>query len=150
MIEPPELIAARDHLARAESAFRSAEGLEHLEEGLELLEDVIADEHSRFHTLARNLASTYARKLYASVRQLLESYQGTLPEPDLEHLFRLVRVFDRAMCDLPPDARAIKISIARLLIDRYYEGYSPEQKREALRQLAGIAGVDDVPPESGT
>jgi hypothetical protein len=33
----------------------------------------------------------------------------------------------------------VKIEIARRLIDRYYEGHSPERKRQALEQLTKIA-----------
>ncbi len=41
--------------------------------------------------------------------------------------------------ELPDNARAVKVEIARRLIDRYYEGHSPEQKRKALEQLTKIS-----------
>ena len=62
-----------------------------------------------------------------------------MPEPQLEHLFKVVLAFDQSEVELPDTAREVKIEIARRLIDRYYEGHSPEQKRKALEQLTKIA-----------
>ena len=61
-----------------------------------------------------------------------------MPEPDLEHLFKVVLAFDERSFELPEEARATKVSLVRDLIDRYYEGHSPETKRAALEQLAEI------------
>jgi hypothetical protein len=62
-----------------------------------------------------------------------------VPEPQLEHLFKVVLAFDQSEVELPDNAREVKVEIARRLIDRYYEGHSPEQKRKALEQLTKIA-----------
>lgn len=136
MIEPRELLSAREHLARAEAGYRTRDGLYHLEEGLALLEEVMAasPEHRK---LAENLASTYFTKIYGGIKRLVDADRG-LPEPDLEHLFKVVLAFDERSFELPEAARATKVSLVRDLIDRYYEGHSPEAKRAALEHLAEI------------
>jgi hypothetical protein len=139
MVESPELLSAREHLSRAEARYRTADGLFHLEEGLALLEEVIAGKSPECRTLAHNLASTYSTKIYGCIKTLVEKDRG-LPEPDLEHLFKMVLAFDERSFDLPAEARATKIQLVRDLIDRYYEGHSPEAKSAALEQLAEISG----------
>jgi hypothetical protein len=62
-----------------------------------------------------------------------------LPEPELERLFQAVLAFDPFAASLPQTASDVKIEIARRLIDRYYEGHSPERKLEAFRELAVLA-----------
>jgi len=64
MIEPPQLLSAREHLSRAEAKYRSEDGLFHLEEGLALLEEVMAGDSPEYRTVAQNLASTYSTKIY--------------------------------------------------------------------------------------
>jgi hypothetical protein len=49
-----------------------------------------------------------------------------------------VLVFDQSQIELPDNARAVKVEIARRLIDRYYEGHSAERKRQALEELTKI------------
>jgi hypothetical protein len=139
MVEPLQLLSAREHLSQAEAKYRSEEGLFHLEEGLALLEEVIAGDSPEYRTVAQNLASTYSTRIYDCVKKLVETDRG-LPEPDLEHLFRVVLAFDQRSLDLPADARLTKINLVRHLIDRYYEGHSPAEKRAALEQLAKISG----------
>jgi hypothetical protein len=134
------LAGARDRLAKAEARFRSVEGLAELEEGLALLEEVVLDGTDGQRTVADNLLATYADRLCAAVRRTVENDPG-LPEPELQHLFRLLVAFDAAELDLPDYVRALKIDIARRLIERYYEGYPAEEKQKALEQLAGIADV---------
>ena len=68
---------------------------------------------------------------------LLEADRA-VPEPQLEHLFKVVLVFDQSEIELPDNARTVKVEIARRLIDRYYEGHSPEYKRKALEELTKI------------
>lgn len=136
--EPPALAGARRRLAKAEADFRSADGLTQLEEGLALLEEVVLDGTEEQCAVADNLLATYSERLCASVRQTVEEDPG-LPEPELQHLFRLLVAFDAADLDLPAYVRALKIDIARRLIDRYYEGYPAEERQKALEQLAGIA-----------
>jgi hypothetical protein len=138
-IESPELQSARAHLARAEATLGSRDGLFHLEEGLALLDDIIAADEPRSSVVAKNVAATYATRMYRRVGALLESDRG-LPEPELEHLFKVVLAFDQGSFDLPAKARDTKIGIARRLLDRYYEGHPAEEKQKALEQLAGIAG----------
>ena len=145
MMEPRELSSAREHLARAEAGYRTADGLFHLEEGLALLEEVMAGKSAEWRTLAQNLARTYFTKIYGGIRRLVDRDRG-LPEPDLEHLFKVVLAFDQRSFELPDEARATKVSLVRDLIDRYYEGHSPEAKRAALAQLAEISDQRKEPP----
>jgi hypothetical protein len=137
MVESRELQAAREHLARAEAGYRSQDGLYHLEEGLALLDEVMAGS-PQHRQLAENLASTYFTKIYGGIKRLVESDRG-LPEPDLEHLFKVVLAFDERSFELPAEARATKISLVRDLVDRYYEGHSPDAKHAVLEQLAEIS-----------
>lgn len=139
MIEPPQLVAARTHLFRAESAWRKEDGLAHLEEGLALLEQVAIEAAPRHRQTAANLLATYSRRICGSVRTLVETDRG-LPEPELEHLFRILLAFDAAVeLDLPDYVRLLKIEVAKRLIELYYEGHPDEEKGAALRRLAGIA-----------
>jgi hypothetical protein len=134
MREPQELVDARQCLARAEAELRCKEALTHLADGLALLDDVIgagSPDHAR---TAKNLARTYATKIYNRIEQLVETDRG-LPEPELEHFFKLVLAFDTARVELPQTAQALKIGVVRRLIHRYYEGHPPEAKERALREL---------------
>jgi hypothetical protein len=90
-------------------------------------------------TIARNLASSYSTKIFGVVRRLVETDRG-LPEPELEHLFKVVLAFDELGFELPPAARAAKIAVVEQLVDRYYEGHTPEEKRAVLEELAKISG----------
>jgi hypothetical protein len=138
MSEPRELLAAREHLARAEAGYGSAEGLSQLQAGLDLLDEIMAAGEPRHRSIAKNIATAYAAKVYRNITTLLAGDRA-VPEPQLEHLFKVVLAFDQSDVDLPENARTIKIEIARRLIDRYYEGHSPEEKRKALEQLTRIA-----------
>jgi hypothetical protein len=138
MTESRELQAAREHLARGEASYGSAAGLAELEQGLGLLDDVRSAKNAGDRTIAENIAKTYATRIYRSIGMLLDSDRA-VPEPQLEHLFKVVLVFDQSDVELPAGAREVKFEIARRLIDRYYEGHSPEQKRKALEQLTKIA-----------
>lgn len=138
MTEPRELAAAREHLARAEASYRSAAGLAELEQGLVLLDDVMSANHAGHRAVAENIAKTYATRIYRSITALLDGDRA-VPEPLLEHLFRVVLAFDQSDVELPDNAREVKVEIARRLIDRYYEGHTPEQKRKALEQLTKIS-----------
>jgi len=141
MAEPSALRFAREHLGRAESSYLAKECLHHLEEGFALLEDVIADKSSGYSEVARNLASTYCTRIFTNIRKRVEADRA-LPEPELEHLFKVMLALDQADIELPPQARVIKIELARRLVDLYYEGYSPAQKQEALEQLAHITSAN--------
>ena len=139
MIEPPQLRFARQHLSQAEAKYRSEDGLFHLEEGLALLEDLMGSDVPEHQTVAHNLASTYANKIFGIVRRLVETDRG-LPEPELERLFKVVLAFDEHGFELPGEARDAKIAVVERLIDRYYEGHSPEEKRAVLQELAKMSG----------
>ena len=137
MSESRELLAAREHLARGEASYRSAAGLAELEQGIGLLDDVMAAKNVGDRAIAENVAKSYATRIYRSIGTLLEADRA-VPEPQLEHLFKVVLAFDQSQIELPDNARTVKVEIARRLIDRYYEGHSAERKREALEQLTKI------------
>jgi hypothetical protein len=136
--EPEQLRSAREHLSRAEAAFRSEDGLFHLEEGLALLDEIMTAGESTHRAIAHRLASTYAARIFGSIKMLVETDRG-LPEPELDRFFRTILAFDHADVELPADAAPIKIELVRRLIDRYYEGYSPAEKRKAVQRLEEIA-----------
>ena len=137
MRESPELAAARVCLAEAEAAWLSADGLARLNDGLGRLTDVIELGAKAEARTARNLAATYAGRLYARVRTKLEG-DAQVPEPELEHCFKVVLAFDQIRDALPPAAAELKIEVVKALIERYYEGHSPAKKRAVLEQLAAL------------
>ena len=137
--EPPSLRAARIVLAKAESAYREPEALEHVEEGLRLLEDVCATEPAAAARIAENLAASYALSITTLIGELLDAEPG-LSEPALEHCFKMLLAFDHISDKLPASVRRMKIEIVRRLIDRYYEGHPAADKQRALEQLTGITG----------
>ncbi|HEX6993090.1 MAG TPA: hypothetical protein VF339_02995 [Gammaproteobacteria bacterium] len=136
--EPAELTDARTHLAHAEAALATADGLTHLQEGLELLESVADDRDARTAALARQLGATYAKKVHEHVRRELASGRN-LPEPALQHAFALLRCFDGKGFEVPPTSRETKIELVRRLIDIHYEGYPEADKQRAYEELAEIA-----------
>jgi hypothetical protein len=140
MPEPQELTKARRCLARAEADLSSADGLAQLVEGLAFLDDVIGSGNAAAST-ARNLAMTYAARIYARVGHAVAG-DAQLPEPELEHFFKVVLAFDQIGAALPESAQELKIEVARRLIDRYYEGHPPEKKQRALDELAQIKRRD--------
>ena len=142
MLEPRQLTFAREHLSRAETAYDTKEGLRSLEEGLALLDEVIATNAADYGTVVRNLATTYSNRIVSAIRARVE-VDHAIPEPDLEHLFNVMLAFDQVDFEQPSDARALKISIAQRLIDLYYEGCSPADKEKALQQLVQISQGDE-------
>ena len=143
MTESRELQAAREHLARGEANLRSAAGLAELEQGIDLLDEVMSGKDERNRTVAENIAKTYSTRIYRSIGAQLEADRA-VPEPQLEHLFKVVLAFDQSDIELPDNARTVKIEIARRLIDRYYEGHSPEYKRKALEELTRLRGKSEA------
>lgn len=138
MTEPAALAAARRHLARAEAAYLTPEGLAALEEGLALIEDVVASDEGGGHaTVAHNLARAYLAKLHERIRE--RAADSGLPETQCEHLFRTLVAFDASSASIPDGVNETKVALARRLIDRYYEGHSPEAKAKALAQLASVS-----------
>jgi hypothetical protein len=140
MPEPSALQSARDHLARAEASYGSDEGLFHLEEGLLILDEMSESGIPEQRKIAQNLAATYATKIFGRVRAAIVT-DRTIPQPLLEHYFKLMLAFDQGDFDLPEEARALKIAVVRRLIDLAYEGYPDETKRKALARLGEI--IDD-------
>lgn len=141
MPERRELADARRCLAQAEVGYRTADGLADLAEGLALLDDVLVAGAAAEAKTAANLAATYAGRIYAKIAALV-TQDRQLPEPMLEHLFKVVLAFDQLGMELPPAAATAKIEVVRQLIDRYYEGHPPEKKRQALEELAQLARRD--------
>ena len=142
MIEPKALTEARQRLSRAESALFAKGAAIDFEEGLALLRELADAGSQEIGVLARNIAKAYASKLYAAIRNLLAADRN-VPEPQLEHLLRLVRVFDAADAELPGNARDIKLALGRALLERYLEGHAAEEKRAALEQLMSIGARPD-------
>jgi hypothetical protein len=137
MKESRELAAARGSMAEAEAGWASADGLAQLTEGLERLADIIASGAPAEVRIATNLAASYAGRFYARVRDKVER-DAQVPEPELEHCFKVVLAFDQVQSALPPVAAELKIGVVEALIERYYEGHPPEKKRAALEQLAAL------------
>lgn len=129
---------ARKYLSRAESAFRTAAGLRHLEDGLAFLDEAMLDGEPGQRSTAGNLLATYSTRIAESIRDVVES-DPALPEPDLEHFFRMLLAFDALDVELPAFVRSLKIEVVRRLVDCYYEGHSPEDKAAALRELAAVS-----------
>jgi hypothetical protein len=143
MGESNELGMARDHLARAEAALMTADGLTHLKEGLALLECVIdREDRTGSGSVAGNLGRTYTSRIYARIGSAMKQ-DPNLTQPALEHLFAVVRALDDTGFELPPNSRELKIDVVRRLIDYYYEGHSPAEKERAYRQLADISSDRD-------
>jgi hypothetical protein len=86
---------------------------------------------------ARNLASSYASRIYGQVRERLAG-DAQVPEPELEHYFKVVLAFDQLDVALPGDAAELKVAVVQVLIERYFEGHPPERKRAALAELTEI------------
>ena len=139
MSEARELAIARRDLARAEAELDSAEGLARLVEGLGLLDGLIAGRDKAAARTARNLAASYVGRIYERIRAAV-ALDPHMPEPKLEHYFKVMLALDQVGEALPATAAELKLALARALIDRYYEGHSPEQKRRALEQLAALTG----------
>ncbi|HXS78977.1 MAG TPA: hypothetical protein VN818_01785 [Gammaproteobacteria bacterium] len=137
MKESRELAAARAFMAEAEAGWAEADGLARLADGLERLADIIESGAQVEARRASNLAASYAGRFYARVRDKLER-DAQVPEPELEHYFKVVLAFDQVQSALPAAAAELKIGVVKALIERYYEGHPPEKKRAALEQLAAL------------
>jgi hypothetical protein len=137
MNESRELAAARAAMAAAEGAWTSGDGLARLSDGLERLADIIEASNGREAQIASNLAASHAGRFYGRVRDKLER-DAQVPEPELEHCFKVVLAFDRVQSVLPTEAADLKIGVVEALVERYYEGHPPEKKRAVLEQLAAL------------
>jgi hypothetical protein len=123
-------------MAAAEAAWASADGLTRLHEAVGRLADIIEAGGSDAR-IASNLAASYAARICDRIRDELER-DPQIPEPKLEHYFKVVLAFDQVQNALPAAAADLKIGVVEALIERYYEGHSPEKKRAALEQLAAL------------
>lgn len=139
MAEPRELATARRHLALAEAELDSTEGLARLTEGLALLDGLIVGRDAATARTAGNLAASYAGRIYERIGAAVAK-DPQMPEPTLEHYFKVVLALDQVGEALPATAAELKLAVVRALIDRYYEGHSPAEKRRALEQLAALTG----------
>jgi hypothetical protein len=137
MAESESLRAARRCLAEAEAAWSSANGLARLADGLERLTELIDGGSGAEARTAGNLAASYAGRFYGRVRDKLER-TAQVPEPELEHCFKVVLAFDQVREALPPAAAQLKIDVVKALVERYYEGHPPEKKRAVLEQLTAL------------
>jgi hypothetical protein len=124
-------------LAFAEAELDSADGLARLAEGLSLLDALIAGRDEAAARTAGNLATSYAGRIYERIGAAV-ALDPQMPEPTLEHYFKVVLALDQVGEALPATAAELKLAVAGALIERYYEGHSPEQKRRALEQLAQL------------
>jgi hypothetical protein len=139
MAEPRELAMARRHLALAEAELDSPEGLVQLTEGLGWLDALMGGGDARAARTAGNLAASYAARIYERIGAAVAG-DPQLPEPRLEHYFKMVLALDQVADALPDTAVELKLAVARALIDRYYEGHSPEGKHRVLEQLEALKG----------
>jgi hypothetical protein len=137
MSESRELAVARASMAAAEGAWASADGLARLTDGLGRLADIIETGTAAEARIASNVAASYAGRFYARVRDKLER-DAQVPEPELEHCFKVVLAFDQVQDALPAAAAELKIGVVEALVERYYEGHPPDKKRAALEQLAAL------------
>jgi hypothetical protein len=139
--ESSKLNAARAQLARAEVSLASPKGLLHLEEGLALLDELSEGEDAAQRKVAQTVAATYATRIFGRIRDAIATDRA-VPQPQLEHYFKLMLAFDQGEFELPDAARTLKIAVVRRLIDLAYEGYPPAAKRKALEQFGAI--LDDT------
>jgi hypothetical protein len=141
MAESRQLQLARQYLAEAEGSWASDDGLARLHEGLGCLDDIIGTGPATEARTAGNLAASYANRVYARIRTRL-ARDAQVPEPELERYFNMVLAFDQVREALPSAADELKIAVVRALIERYYEGYPAEKKRQALEQLTALRSRD--------
>jgi ABC-type thiamine transport system substrate-binding protein len=134
MSESKTLQAARRQLARAEARFDAPESILNLHEGIALLDELVQSGGAEV-SIARNVATAYAEKLFARVQKSIQ-IDRAVPQPILEHYFKMMLAFDAGYFEFPYESRAIKIAVAHRLIELLYEGYPDAQKQAALRQLS--------------
>jgi hypothetical protein len=106
-------------------------------DGLGRLADIVEAGNKAEARTAANLAASYAGRFYARVRDKVQR-DAQVPEPELEHCFKVVLAFDQLQDALPPAAAELKIEVVKALIERYYEGHPPAKKQAALEQLAAL------------
>lgn len=130
--ESRELIAARDHLQRAERDLLSDDGAYHVTEGLYLLETIASTNNDESATALR-LGETYVSRFAAAIRAAIEP--ADVPEPTLEKLLKTVQMLEHVQTGDRDDLQALRIAVAKRLVDRYFEGYSDQEKQAQISLL---------------
>ena len=138
MRESKMLVDARVRLAKAEAVFGSKDGLHDLQEGLGMLEELLLDPaEAACHAVARNVGLSYLGRIHARIAARVAA-EPHIPEPELEHLFLVLRSFDDTGFEAPPEARALKIAVVRRLVRLYYEGHGAGAKQPVLEELEAL------------
>ena len=88
-------------MAEAEAGLSSADGLARLTDGLERLAEIVETGGKAEARTAGNLAAAMLARCYARVRDRL-ARDAQIPEPELEHWFKVVLAFDQVRDALPP------------------------------------------------
>ncbi|MDX1562440.1 MAG: hypothetical protein R3305_05910 [Gammaproteobacteria bacterium] len=141
MTRVDDLEALRQQLAHAEKQIATEDGLNHLRDGLALLEDLVDSDDGDRQRVARNIGQTYATRIYEQIAAELAADKNA-PEPLLEQLFAVIRALDDGPFELPAESREIKIGVVKRLIDRYYEGHPQSVKDAAFAQLDALTRGD--------
>jgi hypothetical protein len=137
MRESKMLTDARVRLAKAEAAFGTKDGLRDLQEALGMLEELLEDPAEGCHAVARNVGRSYLGRIHARIATRVAA-DPHIPEPELEHLFLVLRSFDDTAFEQPPEARALKIEVVRRLVGLYSEGHGAAANQPALDELAKL------------
>ena len=124
------LAMARHHLALLENEFWSESGGFYADEGLFLLEEL-----GEAQPAARQLAATYVGKLLDMVQTRLI---GDVPEPDLKEMLKLIQTLEDSGFGEPDRCETVRIMVAERLLDRYFEGYSGDERERAIRAIVEI------------
>ncbi len=125
---------ARAALAHYESRFGLQESIRYLTEGLDLLDEII-EARTEQSDIARNVGVTYFSKLLENISMKLES--GIETEPNLEILYRTILEFEGYSFCNNNELSRVKLDTFNQLFNRYYQGYSKEEKQKAIRDLLG-------------
>ena len=130
--ESPQLTEAREHLAAAEADFLAADSDYHIDEGFGLLEALIGA-GAADAAIAHKLGMTYFERL----RQLLVDalLQTAIPETTLKRLLRLAQALEFSKFARESDVASLRTDAARRLLDKYFAGYSSEEKERQMQQL---------------
>lgn len=130
--ESSRLAQARKHLHVVEADFLTDTSDYHIDEGFGLLE-AIAHEGGAEAAIARNLGVAYFSRLRRLLVDALS--QATVTEPALKSLLRVSQALERSEFASESDLASLRKTAARRLLDKYFEGYSGEEKERKLQQL---------------
>lgn len=127
MSEADALAKARQHLAVAEAECWSETGRFHADEGLFLLEEAAETQPG-----AAQLGVTYVGRLLDKVQTMLA---GDVPEPDLKGMLKLIQTLEDSGFGEAGRCQTVRIMVAERLLDRYFEGYSEQEREQAIRAI---------------